>query len=54
MGADGVKAGGVGKEGDRMAARGQGALLSLSARRIPEMGDPGGLPSMGSQRIGHD
>lgn len=29
MGADGMKAGGVGKEGDRMAARGQGALLSL-------------------------
>ena len=29
MGADGVKSGGVGNEGDRMAARGQGALLSL-------------------------
>ena len=22
--------------------------------RIPEMGEPGGLPSMGSQRVGHD
>lgn len=32
MGADGMKAGGVGKEGDRMAARGQGALLSLRVK----------------------
>ena len=27
---------------------------SVPARRIPEMGDPGGLPSMGSHRVGHD
>ena len=26
----------------------------LCARRIPGMGEPGGLPSMGSQRVGHD
>ena len=24
------------------------------AWRIPGMGEPGGLPSMGSQRVGHD
>ena len=24
------------------------------ARRIPGMGEPGGLPSMGSHRVGHD
>ena len=27
---------------------------SVLAWRIPGMGDPGGLPSMGSHRIGHD
>ena len=27
---------------------------SVLAWRIPEMGHPGGLPSMGSQRVGHD
>ena len=27
---------------------------SVLARRIPGMGKPGGLPSMGSHRIGHD
>ena len=27
---------------------------SVLAWRIPEMGDPGGLPSMGSHRVGHD
>ena len=27
---------------------------SALAWRIPGMGDPGGLPSMGSHRVGHD
>ena len=27
---------------------------SVLAWRIPGMGDPGGLPSMGSHRVGHD
>ena len=27
---------------------------SVLAWRIPEMGQPGGLPSMGSHRVGHD
>ena len=27
---------------------------SVPARRIPETGEPGGLPSMGSHRVGHD
>ena len=27
---------------------------SVLARRIPEMGEPGGLQSMGSHRVGHD
>ena len=27
---------------------------SVLARRIPGTGEPGGLPSMGSQRVGHD
>ena len=27
---------------------------SVLAWRIPGMGDPGGLPSMGSNRVGHD
>ena len=27
---------------------------SVLARRIPQMGEPGGLPSMGSHRVRHD
>ena len=27
---------------------------SVLARRIPGTGEPGGLPSMGLQRVGHD
>ena len=27
---------------------------SVLAQRIPGMGKPGGLPSMGSHRVGHD
>ena len=27
---------------------------SVPAWRIPETGEPGGLPSMGSHRVGHD
>ena len=28
--------------------------FSVLAWRIPETGEPGGLPSMGSHRVGHD
>ena len=28
--------------------------LSVLAWRIPGTGEPGGLPSMGSHRVGHD
>ena len=27
---------------------------SVLARRIPQKGEPGGLPSMGSHRVGHN
>ena len=27
---------------------------SVLARRVPGMGEPGGLPSMGSHRVGHN
>ena len=34
---------------------GNGNLYSsILAWRIPEKGEPGGLPSMGSHRVGHD
>ena len=29
-------------------------VASVLAWRIPGMGEPGGLPSMGSRRVGHD
>ena len=33
---------------------GNGNPLSVLAWRIPGMGEPGGLLSMGSHRVGHD
>ena len=30
------------------------ACVSVLAWRIPGMGEPGGLPSLGSHRVGHD
>ena len=33
---------------------GNGTPLSVLARRIPGTGEPGGLRSMGSHRVGHD
>ena len=33
---------------------GNGTHSSMLAWRIPGMGEPGGLPSMGSHRVGHD
>ena len=33
---------------------GNGNPLCVLAWRIPEMGEPGGLLSMGSHRVGHD
>ena len=33
---------------------GKGNGFSVLAWRIPGMGEPGGLPSMGSHRVGHD
>ena len=43
-----------------MVARGKGEEKATAphsstfAWRIPGMGEPGGLPSMGSHRVGHD
>ena len=52
------------KAGNMDLIFGQGTYFSLSctgegngnplAWRIPGMGKPGGLPSMGSHRVGHD
>ena len=36
----------------RSPGRGHGS--SILAWRIPGTGEPGGLPSMGSHRVGHD
>ena len=33
---------------------GNGTPLQCSYQRIPGTGEPGGLPSMGSHRVGHD
>ena len=38
----------------RSPGRGHGNTLQCSCWRIPGMGEPGGLPSMGSHRVGHD
>ena len=34
--------------------KGMATHSSVPAWRIPGMGKPGGLPSMGSHRVGHD
>ena len=34
--------------------KGMATHSSILAWRIPGMAEPGGLPSMGSQRVGHD
>ena len=34
--------------------KGMGTHASILAWRIPGTGEPGGLPSMGSHRVGHD
>ena len=39
------------RHGDQGNGEGNGSVL---AWRIPGMGEPGGLPSMGSHRVGHD
>ena len=33
---------------------GMATYSSILAWKIPGMGEPGGLPSMGSHRVGHD
>ena len=38
----------------RSPGEGHGSPLSILAWRIPGMGEPGGLPSMGSHRVRHD
>ena len=38
----------------RAPGEGNGTHSSVLAWRIPGMGEPGGLPSMGSHRVGHD
>ena len=37
-----------------LSCTGEGTHSSALARRIPGTGEPGGLPSMGSHRVGHD
>ena len=39
---------------DVSAGEGNGAHSSVLAWRVPGTGEPGGLPSMGSHRVGHD
>ena len=39
---------------DTCIREGNGKPSSILAWRIPGMGEPGGLPSMGSHRVGHD
>ena len=34
--------------------KGMATYSSVLAWRIPGMGEPGGLPSLGSHRVGHD
>ena len=38
----------------RSPGEGNGNPLQYSCRKIPWMEEPGGLQSMGSQRVGHD
>ena len=38
----------------RMLEKEMATHSSVLAWRIPETGEPGGLPSMGSHRVGHD
>ena len=38
----------------RIIGEGNGTHSSALAWRIPGTGEPGGLPSMGSHRVGHD
>ena len=38
----------------RSLEEGMATHSSVLAWRIPGMGEPGGLPSMGSHRVGHD
>ena len=38
----------------RFLLLGRKVMTNLLAWRIPGMGEPGGLPSMGSHRVGHD
>ena len=49
------------KAGDTGSIPGSGRLekevathSSILARKIPGTGEPGGLPTMGSHRVGHD
>ena len=38
----------------RSLEEGMATHFSILAWRVPGMEEPGGLPSMGSQRVGHD
>ena len=40
--------------GSGRSSEGNGKHSSILAWRIPGTGEPGGLPSMGSHRVGHD
>ena len=39
---------------EELLEKGMTIHFSVLAWRIPGMGEPGGLPSMGSHRVGHD
>ena len=45
---------GVAKNWTQLLEKEMATHSSVLAWRIPGMGEPGGLPSMGSHRVGHD
>jgi len=49
-----VRAGDLGVASVQVSGEGNGTHSSVLAWRIPGMEEPGGLPSMGSHRVGHD
>ena len=42
------------KKYNKLVEKERATHSSVLAWRIPGMGEPGGLPSMGSDRVGHD
>ena len=52
--AGGVRDAGLSPGSGAPLEKGMAAHFSVLAWRIPEMGEPGGLPSMWLHRVGHD